>query len=269
MLLRFFCGVVFACLCGAALLFVAAHFPGMHAASEEARIFNAENADLFGEDPYFYTQLSLREIAVDTIGDYAVVNIDGDERLLRAGDLLAAPCLAVSRILHDAVLLNHCGSYALLWLREPKDSASRMKLQVLNAGAAKPAPLDKSHIVDLRGNSRVQPLVSDYRGRLYDRPLSLLGAIKVDVVISDQGREYYVSPGKDKLIFSALGLAPGDRVRAIDGVNLSGDVALTDIYEHLDEAMHLVLTIERNQQDWVVLLDFGAAAASPKAKPHH
>jgi general secretion pathway protein C len=77
--------------------------------------------------------------------------------------------------------------------------------------------------------------VSDYRHRLYDRPLSLLGAINVDVVTGDAGREYYITPGRDKLIFPTLSLEPSDRIRALNGVDLSGGQSLTEVYERLDD----------------------------------
>ncbi|WP_269619326.1 hypothetical protein [Zhongshania sp. BJYM1] len=255
MLVSFLRGLVFASATGMVMAAVAFQFPSMRAVSEEERIFNAENADLFGEDPYFYTHLQLRDLAADEGGEYAIVNIDGVDHQLRSGDMLVAPCLAISQFLKDAVLLDHCGSYALLWLNGRASGSSGMKLRIESAGAVK-TPRDRPHIVDLRGESSIQQLVSDYRRRLYDRPLSLVGAVKVDVLKSENSREYYISPGRDKAIFPALALEPKDKIRAIDGVDLSEGEALTDVYEHLDDSEHLVLTLERNREDWVILLDF-------------
>lgn len=263
MLLRFFRGVFFAGFSGLLLVIVAAQFPAMRAASEEERIFNAENADLFGEDPYFYTQLSLRGLASDTEGEYALVNIDGIEHKLRSGDKLVPPCLSLSQFLKDAVLLDHCGSYALLRLNGLDSDTSNLKLRVESAGAVQTAT-DEPHIVDLRGNSSIQQLVSAYRRRLYERPLSLLGAIKVDVLKAENKREYYISPGRDKAIFPALSLEPKDKIRAIDGVDLSVVEALNDVYANLDDSDHLVLTLERNREDWVILLDFDPSDISLK-----
>lgn len=248
-------GVIFAGVTWVALNSVVSQFPGTQAASEEARIFNAENADLFGEDPYFYTELKLKKIDTSGNDNYAMINVDGVERQAHAGDLLMSPCLSLSRILKDAVLLDHCGSYAFLWLRESVASEAAMKLRVLTArvgGVVQQEP----YIIDLRGNVAVQRLVSDYRHRLYDRPLSLLGAINVDVVTGDAGREYYITPGRDKLIFPTLSLEPSDRIRALNGVDLSGGQSLTEVYERLDDISYMAITIERNREDWVVMVDF-------------
>ncbi|CAA0087203.1 Type II secretion system protein C [Zhongshania aliphaticivorans] len=248
-------GVVFSAITGLILFTAGSMWPVMRATSEEALIFNAENADMFGEDPYVYTELRLQELGPD----YALMTVDGDNRQLQPGDMLVEPCLSLSRILKNAVLLDHCGSYALLSLRQPTHDASTLKLQVLNSIAELPLGREPK-VVDLRGNERIQQLVSDYRHRLYDRPLSLLGAINVDVVRSAIGREYYISPGKDKRIFSQLGLEPGDRVRAFDGISMTDDEAVTAMYERLDDVNHLAITLERNQQDWVVLVDFDTLA---------
>jgi general secretion pathway protein C len=248
-------GAFFASVTVIALISVASQFPGMRAAFEEARIFNAENADLFGEDPYFYTQLKLKKVDTSGNGDYAVISVDGVEQQFHAGDVLAPPCLSLSLVLKDAVLLDHCGSYAFLSLRESVASVAAMKLRVLSARVGDLVEREPN-IVDLRGNVDVRRLVSDYRHRLYDRPLSLLGAIKVDVVSGEQGREYYISPGRDKLIFPALALEPNDRIRALNGVDLSGGQSLTEVYERLDDVSHMAITIERNRQDWVVMVDF-------------
>jgi general secretion pathway protein C len=248
-------GVIFAVVTWVALNSVASQFPAMQAASEEARIFNAENADLFGEDPYFYTELKLKKIDTSGNDDYAMINVDGVERQARAGDLLMPPCLSLNRILKDAVLLDHCGSYAFFWLRESVVSVAVMKLRVLTARVGDLVG-QEPYIIDLRGNVDVRRLVSDYRRRLYDRPLSLLGAINVDVVSGDAGREYYISPGRDNLIFPTLSLEPGDRIRALNGVDLSGGQSLTEVYERLDDISYMAITLERNREDWVVMVDF-------------
>lgn len=250
-----FRGAIFAFVSGVALISVASQFPGMRAASEEARIFNAENADLFGEDPYFYTQLKLKKVDTSGNGDYAIISVDGVEQQLHSGDVLVPPCLSLSRFLKDAVLLDHCGSYAFLSLRESVASVAPMKLRVLSARVGDLVEREPN-VVDLRGNVDVRRLVSDYRHRLYDRPLSLLGAINVDVISGEEGREYYISPGRDKLIFPALALEPSDRIRALNGVDLSGGQSLTEVYERLDDVNYMAITIERNREDWVVMVDF-------------
>lgn len=240
------------------LAIIASQFPSMRASLEEERIFNAENADLFGEDPFFYTQIELLKMGEDTSGGFVRMSIDGDEREIRAGDVILRPCLSLSKLLDKAVLLDHCGSYALLSLAE--QSAASINLRVLNTSSV-PLLEQGPRIIDLRGDAAIQALVSDYRRRLYDRPLSLLGEIDVKTLTREGKREYYLSPGRDKKVFTTLGLKSGDRVRAFDGVDLSSGDAPTEMYERLDEAEHVALTLERNGEDWVVLLDFGGGDA--------
>lgn len=252
---------VCAILTGVVLLALAERFPVMRAATEEARIFNAENADSFGEDPYVYTQLSLQQIVAASAGEYALINIDGEVRQLQAGELLAEPCLAVSRILADAVLLDHCGSYILLWQRRGLDQPATMSLR-LDISQKGQSQEIKPRVVDLRADVDVRYMVSDYRRRLYDRPLSLLGAIDVKVVDGVSGREYIISEGRDKQIFAALGLKSGDRVLAFNGVDLSRYEAPTQIYEDLDDVNYLAISLARGQERRVVLLDLEPLAAA-------
>ena len=243
------------------ILALADRFPVMRAATEEARIFNAENADSFGEDPYVYTELSLQKIVAASAGDYALMSIDGEERQFLAGDLVAEPCLKLSRILLDAVLLDHCGSYILLWQRRGLDQPATMSLR-LDISQKGQSQEIKPSVVDLRADVDVRHMVSDYRRRLYDRPLSLLGAIDVKVVDGVRGREYIISEGRDKQIFAALGLKSGDRVLAFNGVDLSRYDAPTQIYEDLDDVNYLAISLARGQERRVVLLDLEPLTAA-------
>lgn len=255
MVLRILRAAAYAVITLGVMLALAERFPVMRAATEEARIFNAENADSFGEDPYVYTELGLQKIITASAGDYALVSIDGEERQFQAGDLVAEPCLQLSRILADAVLLDHCGNYILLWQRGGFNQPETMKLR-LDISQKRPFQGVEPRIVDLRADVDVKRMVSDYRRRLYDRPLSLFGAIDVKVVDGVEGREFILSEGRDKQIFAALGLKSGDRVLAFNGVDLSHYEAPTQLYEDLDDVNYLAISLARGQGRRVVLLDF-------------
>lgn len=232
------------------LLMLSAQFPAKNAANEEERIFNADNASTFGEDPEPRRLVQLNELGSDDQGDFAQLSIDGEMRLLRAGDVFL-PCVKLNSILRDAVLIDNCGSYALLG-QNLERTGGRLTLTAVEEGGLHVAP---PNIVDLRQNRDVSKLLGDYRERLFKRPLSLRGVVNIEIRVDPLGeRKYYLSPGKDPALFTLLPLQAGDRVVAVNGFNLASSEALTDIYGALGDLNQLALTIARGDQRWVMLL---------------
>jgi general secretion pathway protein C len=226
--------------------------PANNAGHEEALIFNADYASSFGEDPQPKKRLQLLSIGHDEQGKFAKVKVDGRAQHLRTGISITS-CLAVVEVLDDAVLIDNCGSYALLsQASDTMESGLDLKADI-NSGVSIIAPT----IVDLRDNSRVSTLLGDYRDRLYTRPLSLRRAVNVDVRVDSVGeRGYYLSPGKDKALFSVLPMQSGDRVVAVNGFSLADGEALTDIYAGIADLSQLALTLERDGQYQVLLVRF-------------
>jgi len=228
--------------------------PVRNAASEEALIFNADNADLFGEDPYFESTLQLQKLSADQQGRFALMWIDGKRQSVRNTDVLLPPCVSLRELFDDSVLIDNCGSYALLSVAGVP--ADNNKLSVRPVVGAEFAP-DLPVIIDLRQNKAVMALLADYHQRLYKRPLSLRGRVKLNVQVeATGGRRYYLAPGDDKALFELLALQSGDRVKAVNGIALSAKEALTDIYSDLSERSQVALTLEREGRDRVLLLRF-------------
>ncbi|MDF1690942.1 MAG: hypothetical protein P1U47_01100 [Zhongshania sp.] len=254
MLFRGLQALGFGVLTGALLALMAWQSPARNAVNEEALIFNAENADLFGEYPYIESTLSLQTLAVDEGGRYAFVYVDGVRLQVRAAEQLLPPCVRLSELFADAVLIDNCGSYALLSLADAAVGNNEINVRPSSdaeIGVGSPA------IIDLRQNPAVVALLGDYRHRLYTRPLSLRGRIKLEVQTDvTGGRRYYLAVGEDKVLFNLLALQAGDRVKAVNGVALSAVEALTDIYADLSERNQLALTLERDGRDRVLLLRY-------------
>ena len=234
------------------LMLFNAQSPANNAGDEEAQIFNADFASTFGEDPLPQKRLRLLALGDDDEGRFAEISIDGQARELRVGAMIA-PCVKVVEILSDAVLIDSCGSYALLGQASTVKASSLDLKASLDGGLSTLVPT----IVDLRESAKVTKLLGDYRQRLYTRPLSLRSAVKVDVRVDSVGeRRYYLSPGKDEALFSTLPMQAGDRVVAVNGYSLASSEALTDIYAGIADLSQLALTLERDGQYQVLLLRF-------------
>ncbi len=222
--------------------------PDPQAIAEEALIFNADDAQWFGEEPAFAQSISLRRIINERGERLAELVVDAQERLVGAGQLLLPPCLRLAEVLEGAVLLNNCGAYRLLSV-----SAEHFQYRAASLRSVFIAPLSGS--LDLRDNAAASALLAEYRRRLYSAPLSLRGAVQLERrKVADGSRQYFIYPGSDSRLFSLLPLRAGDRLHAVNGVSLAAAEALTELYEHLDSAVDLTVTLERDGGEIIVVM---------------
>jgi general secretion pathway protein C len=63
-----------------------------------------------------------------------------------------------------------------------------------------------------------------------------------------------VYPGRDRQQFAALGLRPGDLIKDIDGQALNDPEQAMQIFQSLDSADQVSVTVERNGQHQVIVL---------------
>jgi general secretion pathway protein C len=63
-----------------------------------------------------------------------------------------------------------------------------------------------------------------------------------------------VYPGRDRQQFAALGLRPGDLIKDIDGQALNDPEQAMQIFQSLDSADQVSVTVERNGQPQVIVL---------------
>lgn len=72
--------------------------------------------------------------------------------------------------------------------------------------------------------------------------------------VNGQQQGYRVYPGRDRQAFSQLGLRPGDLVMDIDGQALTDPSQAMQIFESLNNADQVSVTVERNGQQEVIVL---------------
>lgn len=210
--------------------------PPPEALAEEAMIFNAEDAQWFGEEPERRHRVEFAPREGDASPLRASAVIDGAARSVGEGDLLLAPCLRLSKILAGGVLLERCGAYQFLDFAQ---GSFEYRVGSLTRGIAGALSMR-----DLRDDAAVSALAVEYLERLYDAPLSLRGAVKIERRTSALGeREYYLYPGDDPRLFNQLPLSSGDRLHAVNGVALSEAEALTELYGQLDKVRHVTVTL--------------------------
>jgi general secretion pathway protein C len=72
--------------------------------------------------------------------------------------------------------------------------------------------------------------------------------------VNGQQQGYRVYPGRDRQAFSKLGLRPGDLVKDIDGQALTDPNQAMQIFESLNNADQVSVTVERNGEPQVIVL---------------
>lgn len=210
--------------------------PAPEALAQEAMIFNAEDAQWFGEEPERRHRVAFAQPNSDVIPAQVAAVIDGVSRSVGEGDLLLAPCLRLAKILAEGVLLERCGAYQFLIFGE---GGFDYRVGSLSRGIAGPLQMR-----DLRDDPSASALAAEYLERLYDAPLSLRGTVKVERQTSALGeREYYLYPGEDARLFTQLPLRSGDRLHAVNGIALSEGEALTELYGQLDQVRNITVTL--------------------------
>jgi general secretion pathway protein C len=74
-------------------------------------------------------------------------------------------------------------------------------------------------------------------------------------------RGFRAYPGRNRLIFSKLGLKPGDLVTAINGTPLDDPQRSQDVFNTIQTSDHATVTVERGGQKQDITLNIAQVAA--------
>lgn len=138
----------------------------------------------------------------------------------------------------DRVVLNENG--VLTNLKLPKDfPVSAVPLTRRNTTTTSRA---------VRSSQSIRSLVAQNVSKLADviRPTPYF--------VNGQQQGYRVYPGRNRAQFLSLGLRPGDLIKDIDGQALTDPTQAMKIFQSLDNADQVSVTVERNGQQQVVIL---------------
>jgi general secretion pathway protein C len=220
------------------------------------------NANLFGEakqennavtpqemDPSAAPDTTLSLELLGTIASesteesFALIHERGkDTKVYAIGDNIARGA-RLHAVYTDSVLLDRGGK--LEALRLPKEESG---------GSAQPRTSSLRTTKTL-SKPTVANVIADNATRLTD-------VLRPQPVFADgQQRGYRLYPGRDRRTFAALGLRPGDLVTEINGTALNDPASGMEIFKSMGEATSVTVTIERNGQPEVLVLDMAALTA--------
>ena len=186
------------------------------------------------------TTLSLKGTIAATQTEMAIAIIaDGrdEERVYSIGESVTSGA-NLHAVYADRVVLNENG--VLTNLKLPKDFPEGA------APAARRNTTTTSRATT--ATQSIQAVVAQNVSRLADviRPTPYF--------VNGQQQGYRVYPGRDRQQFAALGLRPGDLIKDIDGQALNDPEQAMQIFQSLDSADQVSVTVERNGQPQVIVL---------------
>jgi len=116
--------------------------------------------------------------------------------------------------------------------------------------------ISKKRVDDKRKNKQITRSLNKYREQIKDDPLSLVGLVNYQPKMVDGemiGIE--ISPGKDKRLFTQLGLRRRDIITAINGISLSSPQDAMQLLTDLQNIQEFQVDISRGNESVSLLLN--------------
>jgi general secretion pathway protein C len=170
----------------------------------------------------------------------------GPSRVYSVGENISGASL--HSVYLDHVILNRNGALETLTL--PRQVA--------------PNRPPERHLPPRGADPRTAQAVEDIRRRVQQDP-GILDQVMRTVPSYDSGaqklRGFRAYPGKNRLIFSKLGLRPGDLVTAINGTPLDDPQHAQDVFNTIQSSDHVTVTVDRGGQRQDITLNIAQVAA--------
>jgi general secretion pathway protein C len=179
----------------------------------------------------------------------AIMRVDNHQRVFSPGDYLingGGPQLL--QVLADRVVILANGRQEYIELEKAADPTPGVSR---NAAVEQPLPSE----INLN-QPRFTNLVKDYRTKLVSDPLSFGQYVQLRPQI-ENGRisGYRLQPGRDKRLFSALGLQSGDVVTHVNQLDLSSPESLNKLMALVTQGGRIQVGIRRGEQSVDVDVD--------------
>ena len=168
----------------------------------------------------------------------------GGRRLAQVATVTCEPNVDVKPIHHRmGVILSRAGQ--LETLRLDKDAPSRAPVET-----ARPA-------AEATASPNASAVLSTIREELLNDPSRANQYIRMQPSSSGgQLRGYRIYPGRDRAVFNAAGLRPGDLVTEVNGIQLNDASTALQMLGQLSSATSLTVVVERGGQPQTVNVNF-------------
>lgn len=161
----------------------------------------------------------------------------GEEKPYSVGDDVSRG-VELTAIFPDRVILSRNGR--LETLRLDKESTGSLIGSPISAVQQQPVNLD---------NGNAAESLAQIRSELLNDPSKVADYIRVQPVNSGSGLSgYRIYPGRDRTVFAAAGLRPGDIVTAVNGTALNDPGRSLQLLNELSQSSQINLTVDRGGQ---------------------
>lgn len=162
----------------------------------------------------------------------------GDEQSYRVGE--SVPGGAILHEIHvDRVILERGGRFETLTLPTEK-----MSMANTSAQGARPALGGRGGMVATPTADPRQLQI--LRETILKNPQEAMQLINAQpVMVGGQMKGYRVNPGRDRKLFSSVGLRPGDIITNVNGISLNDMSQMGALFQQLSSASRLDVTLER------------------------
>lgn len=147
--------------------------------------------------------------------------------------------VTLSKVLADRAIIDNNGKYEALFLYDEKGK----RIRSTQAQVVKPA----EKVLDYRSDKKRAKVLSDYRKRLIENPMSMADTMQITMAQDAKGQfvGYRVHPGSDANNFRMFGLEPGDVITEINGTPLNDPNRIMEIYQNLNNVTEASFVINR------------------------
>jgi len=213
----------------------AAHLFGQYQASASPGLDKIRNAP--------DTQLALTLLGILANNKYkaasrALISSGSDEKPYSISDAVA-PGVTLTAIFPDRVVLSRNGQLETLRLDKSQPNSSDAPLAVADNAA----------------DSGAAESLAQIRAQMLANPAKASDYIRVQPAPNAGGNGqlgYRIYPGKDRAIFAAAGLHPGDVVTSVNGVQLDDPAKSLQLLSDLSQANQVTLTVQRGGESQTV-----------------
>jgi len=118
-------------------------------------------------------------------------------------------------------------------------------------------------VQDKRKNKQISKSLNEYRKKLLENPMSLSDLVRMSP--STRNGEtigYRISPGKDKRLFTQLGLRRNDVITGVNGMSLANPADAMQLFGEIQNMQDIQVDILRGKENISLLLDLNNAQSS-------
>jgi len=191
----------------------------------------------------------------------AIIESDkGKQEVYFIDEKLNVPGRVYLRQVHvDRVILETNGVKEVLRLKDVVPNTGKNA----SSNKSKLKTVRKKKIQDKRKNQQITRSLNKYRDQLQNDPLSLVGLVNYKPKLIDgQMVGIEISAGKDKRLFTQLGLRPRDVITSINGVSLSDPQNAMQLMSDVQNMQELQVEIDRHGSPVSLLLNLDPNSSS-------